>query len=63
MPTMGMLETNSAIAGWRQASASMLAAGFCEVSSANPYWQRDGKSFADHDGYRVVLQHEKWSNP
>lgn len=45
---------------WQRLSAAMLAAGFTEVSSFNPYWQRQGRTFADRDGYRVVLQQASW---
>ncbi|HKW39159.1 MAG TPA: VOC family protein [Burkholderiales bacterium] len=43
---------------WRRACASMLAAGFREVTSFNPYWGRRGRTFEDPDRYRVVLQQE-----
>jgi hypothetical protein len=26
----------------------------------NPYWDRRGRTFADPDGYRVVLQNSPW---
>ena len=38
----------------------MLAAGFEQVVSYNPYWRRSGVTFEDLDGYRVVLQHGSW---
>jgi hypothetical protein len=38
----------------------MRAAGFPPVPSFNPYWDRDGLTFEDPDGYRVVLQHGAW---
>jgi hypothetical protein len=47
---------------WHQYCASMLLAGFSEVTSFNPYWQRRGRTFEDHDRYRVVLQQAEWSN-
>lgn len=47
-------------AEWRRASLSVLAAGFSEVEPFNPYWARQGRTFQDHDGYRVVLQHAQW---
>lgn len=47
---------------WQQYCASMLSAGFSEVMSFNPYWQQRGRTFEDHDRYRVVLQQAKWSN-
>lgn|SRR5690348_14698235 len=45
---------------WKQACASMLAAGFVEVSSFNSYWQQRGRTFEDHDHYRVVLERAQW---
>jgi hypothetical protein len=32
------------------------------VPSANPYWDRKGRTFEDVDGYRVVLQNDVWPN-
>ena len=40
----------------------MRVAGFTEVESFNPYWARLGRSFQDHDGYRVMIQRAAWSN-
>src|SRR5262245_19685496 len=48
-------------AGWRVACARMTAAGFRQVASFNPYWERRGRTYEDHDGYRVVLQNAEWS--
>lgn len=45
---------------WQERCASMLSAGFREVASFNPYWSRNGRTFADLDGYRVVVQHAAW---
>ena len=39
----------------------MLAAGFVQVASFNPYWDVHGQTFEDVDGYRVVLQNAVWS--
>jgi len=46
---------------WQHACASMLNAGFVEVASFNPYWQRRGKTFEDHDRYRIVVQQAEWA--
>jgi catechol 2,3-dioxygenase-like lactoylglutathione lyase family enzyme len=46
---------------WRAAVEKMRAAGFAPVASFNPYWDRDGLTFEDPDGYRVVLQHAAWT--
>ncbi|GJM41368.1 MAG: hypothetical protein DHS20C20_16500 [Ardenticatenaceae bacterium] len=46
---------------WQTACDAMGQAGFEQVASYNPYWDKQGKSFADLDGYRVVLQNRSWS--
>ena len=46
---------------WQQACDIMLVAGFKTVESKNPYWDRNGKTFIDIDGYRVVLQNQDWA--
>ncbi|MGP4691850.1 VOC family protein [Agrobacterium cavarae] len=45
---------------WSTSIARMVSAGFAPVPSFNPYWDRNGKTFEDPDGYRVVLQHAAW---
>lgn len=47
-------------AEWQRACAAMLAAGFVEVVSFNPYWGRHGRTFEDPDRYRAVLQQAEW---
>lgn len=47
---------------WESRCKTMLAAGFVEVPSLNPYWDRDGRTFQDPDGYRVVIQCASWTN-
>jgi hypothetical protein len=49
-------------AEWRAAIERMRAAGFEPVPSFNPYWDRDGRTFEDPEGYRVVLQHDAWAD-
>lgn len=48
-------------AEWSAAVDRMRAAGFDPVPSFNPYWDRDGRTFEDPDGYRVVLQKAAWT--
>jgi catechol 2,3-dioxygenase-like lactoylglutathione lyase family enzyme len=48
-------------ADWQAAVARMRAAGFEPVAAFNPYWDRDGATFEDPDGYRVVLQRAAWT--
>jgi catechol 2,3-dioxygenase-like lactoylglutathione lyase family enzyme len=43
-------------AEWNEAVQRMRNAGFEPVSALNPYWDRQGVTFEDPDGYRIVLQ-------
>ena len=45
---------------WRAAVGRMVAHGYHPVPAFNPYWDRHGQTFADPDGYRVVLQNAAW---
>lgn len=45
---------------WTAIASRMLAAGFLEVEAHNPYWDHNGKTFRDLDGYRVVLAKHAW---
>ena len=47
---------------WRRTCQSMLEAGFKEVAPFNPYWQQRGRTFEDHDRYRVVLEQADWKS-
>jgi catechol 2,3-dioxygenase-like lactoylglutathione lyase family enzyme len=47
-------------AEWDAARERMLAAGFRQVPSFNPYWEVAGCTLEDPDGYRIVLRHERW---
>jgi catechol 2,3-dioxygenase-like lactoylglutathione lyase family enzyme len=47
-------------ARWQRAVERMVDAGFPPVASFNPYWDRQGRTFEDPDGYRVVLQLGSW---
>jgi hypothetical protein len=40
----------------------LINAGFKSVISFNPYWDANGRTFEDHDGYRLVLQNAEWGN-
>ncbi len=48
-------------AEWQAAVDRMEAAGCAPVTSYNDYWDVQGKTFEDPDGYRVVLQQAAWS--
>lgn len=41
---------------WQVACERAAAAGWQAVPAHNPYWDRHGATFADADGYRIVLQ-------
>lgn len=45
---------------WEAAIGRMRRAGFEPVPAFNPYWDRQGCTFEDPDGYRTVLQHAAW---
>lgn len=45
---------------WEAACQGMLDAGFRRVASFNPYWDVQGATFEDPDGYRTVLQRAAW---
>jgi catechol 2,3-dioxygenase-like lactoylglutathione lyase family enzyme len=47
-------------AEWQRAIDSLAQHGYQPVPAFNPYWDRNGKTFADPDGYRVVLQNSAW---
>ena len=46
---------------WLEACEGMVQAGFKPVASFNPYWEVQGQTFEDPDGYRVVVQNREWS--
>ena len=45
---------------WNSAIERMKRSGYEPVISFNPYWDKNGVTFADPDGYRVVLQNTLW---
>ncbi|QND64047.1 VOC family protein [Mesorhizobium loti] len=45
---------------WEAAVQRMKDHGYATVPSFNPYWDRQGVTFEDCDGYRVVLQNADW---
>lgn len=47
-------------AEWEQTCGRMRSAGFTPVSSFNPYWEVNGRTFMDDNGYRVVIQNQAW---
>ncbi|HEY9718955.1 MAG TPA: VOC family protein [Trichormus sp.] len=46
---------------WLGAVERMRNHGYEPVPSFNPYWDTNGKTFEDPDGYRVVLQNAAWN--
>lgn len=51
---------HSDAADWHAAIRRMRGAGFAPVPSFNPFWDRNGATFEDPDGYRIVLQNASW---
>lgn len=47
---------------WERTVARMTTAGHVPVPSLNPYWDRQGATFDDSDGYRVVIQNAAWDD-
>ena len=47
---------------WERRCKAMLAAGFEEVKSFNPYWAKAGRTFEDKDRCRVVIQRAAWAD-
>jgi len=47
---------------WQTAVDRMQSAGFDPIPAFNAYWDRQGRTFEDPDGYRVVIQRAAWSN-
>ncbi|MEZ4271737.1 MAG: VOC family protein [Myxococcota bacterium] len=45
---------------WNGACARMTTAGFREVQAHNPYWDVNGRTFEDPEGYRIVMQRSSW---
>jgi len=45
---------------WQRAVDRMAGQGYEPVASYNPYWDRQGRTFEDPDGYRVVVQNAAW---
>ena len=45
---------------WLDMCTALLNAGFVEAEAYNPYWQINGRTFEDPDGYRVVAQMASW---
>jgi catechol 2,3-dioxygenase-like lactoylglutathione lyase family enzyme len=45
---------------WENTCANLLAARFRETQPYNPYWSERGRTFADHDGYHVVIERSDW---
>jgi catechol 2,3-dioxygenase-like lactoylglutathione lyase family enzyme len=45
---------------WQETCLRVLDAGFAEARPFNPYWQQCGRTFEDHDHYRLVLQRASW---
>jgi catechol 2,3-dioxygenase-like lactoylglutathione lyase family enzyme len=45
---------------WKSAVSRLEATGYAAVKPFNPYWETNGRTFEDPDGYRVVLHNASW---
>lgn len=45
---------------WERVKGQMIRAGFRSVTPHNPYWEENGITFEDPEGYRVVLCRNCW---
>lgn len=45
---------------WQARCNAMTASGFRTVTNDNPYWERNGRTFVDVEGGRVVLNRGAW---
>lgn len=45
---------------WQATIDYIESQGISPVKSFNPYWDRSGRTYADPDGYRVVIQNAEW---
>ncbi|HEY6120241.1 MAG TPA: VOC family protein [Pyrinomonadaceae bacterium] len=45
---------------WKAAVDRMTDVGYRAVPAYNPYWDRNGRTYEDPDGYRIVLQNANW---
>lgn len=48
-------------AEWHRRCDAMFAAGFEVVRNTNPFWERNGRTFMDREGGRVVLNRGPWT--
>lgn len=46
---------------WTRVTARIENLGIMPVPSFNPYWDQNGKTYADPDGYRIVIQNAEWA--
>jgi len=46
---------------WQEACFRAQKAGFEGVASHNPYWDKEGRTYEDPDGYRIVFHRSVWS--
>jgi hypothetical protein len=47
---------------WHAAIRQMESLRILSVPAFNPYWDKQGKSYEDPDGYRVVFQNSAWNH-
>ena len=45
---------------WQDTIDRLQSIGYTPIKSYNPYWDRNGITFEDPDGYRIVLENTDW---
>ncbi|RYZ56301.1 MAG: hypothetical protein EOP07_12735 [Proteobacteria bacterium] len=45
---------------WEKTVRRMSDAGFIQKDAINPYWNENGITFEDLEGYRIVISKESW---
>jgi catechol 2,3-dioxygenase-like lactoylglutathione lyase family enzyme len=47
---------------WQAVTAYIEDQKILPVPSCNPYWDRNGRTYEDPDGYRIVIQNAAWNS-
>ena len=45
---------------WRTVVQTIEERGHASVPAHNPYWDQQGRTYEDPDGFRIVIQHGAW---
>ena len=45
---------------WEAACTRAEKAGFSRAEAHNPYWEQNGQTYEDPEGYRIVIENSGW---